>query len=145
MAWVAAVWLIEWNRLRSLITYAFLASFLCGLQDQLGLMHHLWEYRDSGPINTHTEISILIGLSAAPLFAMYFTQGLKAGSGFPAWRILSITAVAMVPETIALATGHIIYAGWWNYGCSVLAHALLWSGFAAFHTWLNANQGSKSD
>ena len=136
-AWLVAIWLIEWTRLRELLVYGLFASFLCAIQDQLGLMYHLWEYRDIGPINTHTEISILIGLSAAPLFGMYFVQGLKVGAPVPWFRMVVITGVALVPETIGLYTGHIVHGGWWNYGASVLAYVLIWLGFWGLHRWFN--------
>lgn len=100
-------------------------------------MNRLWIYQDTGLLDTHTEVSILIGLSAAPLFGMYFAQGLKIGAGIPRLRIAAITTVAMVPETIGLYTGNILYGNWWNYGCSVLAHILLWLSFYGLHRWLN--------
>lgn len=134
--WIAAIWLIEWKRLRQLLVYGLYASFLCAVQDQLGLMHHLWEYRDSGPVNAHTEISILIGLSAAPLFGIYFVQGLKPGAPAPWLRIAAITGVAMIPETVGLYTGNIIYGNWWSYGWSVFAHVILWLSFWGLHRWL---------
>lgn len=90
-----------------------------------------------GPIDTHTEISILIGVSAAPLFGVYFVQGLKVGAGVPIGRIAAITIVAMIPETIALFTGNILYGNWWNYGWSVGAHLVLWVSFYGFHRWLS--------
>lgn len=135
--WLMAIWFVEWKRLRELLVYGFYASFLCALQDQLGLMHGLWEYRDTGPLNTHTEISILIGLSAAPLFGMYFVQGLKIGENIPWLRIAAVTGVAMVPETIGLYTGHIRHGSWWNYGLSIAAHVLLWLSFWGLHRWLS--------
>lgn|GEM_PF-4331575 len=137
LTWAAAVYLIEWKRIRKLFVYGASAAFLCSVQDRFGLMYHLWEYRDTGPVDRHIEISILIGLSAAPLFGIYFVQGLRQGSQVPVWRIVGITAVALLPETIGLYTGRIVYGGWWNYGWSVLAHLLLWLGFCALHRWLD--------
>lgn len=50
----------------------------------------------------------------------------------------------MVPETIGLYTGHILHGNWWNYGCSVLAHLILWLSFYGLHTWLGpAKAGNK--
>lgn len=142
--WLVAIWFIEWRRLRELLVYAFCASFLCAVQDQLGLMHGLWEYSDTGPLNTHTEISILIGLSAAPLFGMYFVQGLKVGGGVPWLRIVAITSGAMVPETIGLYTGNIRHGSWWSYSLSVLAHAVLWLSFWGLHRWLTPFEPKRS-
>lgn len=137
LTWIVALWAIQWIRARELLVFGLYGAFLCAIQDQLGLMHHLWEYRDSGPLNTHTEISLLIGVSAAPLFGIYFTQGLKPGGRPPWWRILAITAVAMVPETIGLYIGRIFYGNWWSYGCSVVTHLLLWISFWALHRWMS--------
>jgi hypothetical protein len=137
--WLVAVLVIDWKRFRELLVYGLYGGFLCGVQDQLGLMNRLWEYKDTGPLNFHSEISILIGLSAAPLFSIYFIQGLKVGAGVPWMRIAAITTVAMVPETIGLYTGNIVYGNWWNYGCSVLAHVLLWLSFWGLHRWLTDN------
>ncbi|HWH72560.1 MAG TPA: CBO0543 family protein [Candidatus Sulfotelmatobacter sp.] len=138
--WVVAIWLIRWKRLRELLVFAFYASFLCAVQDQLGRLHGLWEYRDTGPIDTHTEISILIALSAAPLFGMHFVQELRPESGCPLRRIATVTTVAMIPETIGLFTENIIYGHWWNYGWSVAAHVVLWISFYGLHRWLTSGQ-----
>jgi len=134
-AWIAAIWVVDWRRIHELLIYGFFASLVCIVQDQLGLMHRLWQYRDTGPLDTHTEISILIGLSAAPLFGIYFAQGLRPGSRIPIGRIVGTTALAMVPETAGLFTGNITYGNWWSYGWSVVAHLLLWLGFYGLFRW----------
>lgn len=138
LTWIVAIRIIQWRRTRELLIYGFYGAYLCAVQDKVGYIYQLWDYRDTGPLDSHVEISALIAVSAAPLFGIYFAQGLKPG-GRPPWRrILIISTIAMVPETIGLYSGHIAYGPWWNWGLSVLAHLLIWFSFWALHRWLTS-------
>jgi hypothetical protein len=138
MAWIAAIYLIEWHRFKELLIYGILGGYVALLQDQVGKMLGLWQYHDSGVLSRHHLISIVISLSAAPLFAIYFVQGINPDKHAPIpWvRILTITAVAMTPEVIGLYTGHVVYGGGWNIFFSIGAYLLLWLGFRALYRWL---------
>jgi hypothetical protein len=134
--WVVSIWTIQWQRLRKLFVFGVLGGYTALLQDRLGAMSGLWEYKDSRLLGNHGAISVVISLSAAPLFAIYFAQGLKAGEPLPWRRILLITATAMVPEIFAYYTGHLAYGKWWGFGPSVAAYFVLWTIFWAIHRWL---------
>ncbi len=101
------------------------------------LLYPLWEYQDAGPFDSHAEIALLISLSAAPVFAMRFAQGLVPATPFPIFRVLKFTAIAMLPELIGLRSGHIIYHEWWNVACSVFAYGPIWFSLWAVHQWTN--------
>ena len=138
LAWIAAIWLIQWTRIRALLIYGLMGSFLALFQDHVGEMFQLWLYNDTGPVNTHDQISLLISVSAAPLLAMYFAQGLSKAERTPWRRIMLATIVAMVPELAALYLGRISYASGWNLWVSVGAHGGLWYGFWRLYQWMSA-------
>lgn len=134
--WALGFRFIDWSRIRDLVVYGLYAAFVTQVQDHLGMKLGLWEYRDTGIIADHRAISMVISLSAAPLFGMYFAQGLKPGAPVPWLRIAAITAVAMIPELVGQATGHFVSRGWWNPFVSVAAYVLLWWSFWRLHRFL---------
>lgn len=135
-AWVVAIWAIDWRRIRKLFVFGLWGHFLCDIQDNLGMMFGLWEYRDTGFFNTHVRASFVVGLSAAPLMGMFFVQGLKPGGPIPWRRMLLVTAISLVPEVTAYFTGHIRYHFWWNLGWSAAAYLPVWLSFWVLHRWL---------
>ncbi len=135
-AWVVAIWAIDWRRIRQLFVFGLWGHLLCDLQDNLGAVFGLWEYRDSGLFNTHIRASFIVGLSAAPLMGIFFAQGLKPGRPFPWGRMLLVTALSLLPEATALLTDHIRYHFWWNIGWSALAYGPVWLSFWGLHRWL---------
>jgi hypothetical protein len=134
--WILAVRFIEWRRLRSLLPYGFLGSFICMFQDRIGERFQLWVYRDQGLIHTHGEISTLISVSAAPLVAMWFIQGLQPEEAWPWKRILAFTLLGMLPELVALPLEKLIYGHGWSIAASVAAYVGLWSFFWWLHRWM---------
>lgn len=136
VTWLVAVHWLNWRRLADLLPYGLFGSVLATLHDRVVLVYHLWEYKDVGPIDTHAEIALLISLSAAPVFAMRFAQGLKRDGRLPYGRCLKFTAVSMVPEVLALGTGNILYHAWWTVWCSVLAYAPIWLSLWGLYRWL---------
>lgn len=138
LAWMVAIWLIDWKRLRELIPFGLLGSLICAANDNVSLsLGGLWTYSDTRVFNTHPRISVLIALSGAPLMGMYYIQGMRADAPYPWRRILAFSAMAMIPETVGLYLGKIEYGGWWSYPLSILAYLLMWSGFWAFRRWLD--------
>lgn len=140
VTWVAAYWLLDRQRLQALLVYGLLGAALATVQDRLVMLYRLWEYADVGLVNTHAEIALLISLSAAPVFAMRFAQGLQAGAPFPWRRTLRYTWVAMLPEIVGLYSGNILYDHWWNAGWSVIAYLPIWSSIWALSRWMTAPQ-----
>ncbi|HWI53378.1 MAG TPA: CBO0543 family protein [Symbiobacteriaceae bacterium] len=134
--WLCVDCVIDRRQLPHLLVYGLFGAVLATVQDRLVLIYHLWEYADIGPVDSHAEIALLISLSAAPLFAMRFAQGLSPGDGFPWRRIAKFTLVAMLPEVVGLITGHIRYHNWWNVGWSVLAYLPIWAGIWGLYIWL---------
>lgn len=137
LTWLSFRWMIEPQRLPSLLVYGLFGSALATVQDRLVILYQLWEYRDIGPISSHAEIALLISLSAAPIFGMRFVQGLKVGAPIPWRRIIKFTAISMLPEVASLFTGNILYHNWWNIGWSVCAYAPIWLAFWGLHRRLS--------
>ncbi|HYF91337.1 MAG TPA: hypothetical protein VD969_03720 [Symbiobacteriaceae bacterium] len=135
--WLCLDHIIDRRQLPGLLPYGLFGAALATLQDRLVLVYNLWEYADIGPADTHAEIALLISLSAAPLFAMRFAQGLQTGSELPWRRIAKFTTVSMLPELAGLVTGHIRYHQWWNVGWSVLAYVPIWVAIWWMNRWLD--------
>ena len=138
----ALTWILSWRivdrkRLPELLTYGLFGAVLASAHDRLVIFYRLWEYRDTGLADSHAEIALVISLSAAPVFAMRFAQGLTAGRSFPVLRAIKFTAFAMIPEVIGLQTGHIVYDHWWSVTWSVIAYGPIWLSIWALHRWLN--------
>lgn len=142
ITWLSAGWMIDLRRVGHLLVYGLLGATLATLQDRLVVFHQLWEYRDVGPVSGHTETALLISLSAAPLFAMRFAQGLVPGGPLPWRRVIRYTAVAMLPEVAGRLAGTIVYYNGWNLGWSVLAYLPIWSAIWALHRWLTPPGGA---
>lgn len=138
LTWLLARWILDLRLLPALLLYGLFGAMLSTLHDRLVIMYQLWEYRDVGPVSSHPEISLLISLSAAPVVAMRFAQGLVPGSPFPLLRALRFTALSMAPEVIGLQTGHIVYDHWWSLTWSVVAYGPIWLSIWAFHRWMHA-------
>jgi len=139
-AWIVSIWAIEWRRLRDLLPYGLLGHAMCSTEDYLGGRIGWWEYRDTGPFPSHVDVSTIISLSAAPLLAMYFVQGLGPGERVPWARIAGVTAFSLIPEAVGLLTGHVRHGNGWNFGISVLVYFLNWLVFLALHRWLDRAQ-----
>jgi hypothetical protein len=137
LTWVLSARLIDRRRLPALLVYGLFGSVLATLQDRLVLTYQLWEYHDTGTLGAHTEIALLISLSAAPVFAMRFAQKLQPGAPPPWLRMLRYTLVAMLPEIVGLYTDNIRYYRWWNLGWSVLAYVPIWTSIWLLHRWLS--------
>ncbi|MFZ5825107.1 MAG: CBO0543 family protein [Bacillota bacterium] len=137
LTWILSGWIVDRKRLRELLTYGLFGAVLATAHDRLVILYQLWEYRDTGLADSHAEIALLISLSAAPVFAMRFAQGLSAGRSFPVLRAVKFTAIAMIPEVIGLQTGHIVYDHWWNASWSVIAYGPIWLSIWALHRWLS--------
>jgi hypothetical protein len=136
LAWVVSMWLVDWRRLRELLVFGLWGVLLTEFQDTLGDLFRLWEYRDTGPLGSHHHVSTVIGVSAAPLMGMYFTQFLQPGKP-PPWGLMArVTAISLVPEVIALYTGNILHHKWWSMGWSAAAYVPVWLSFWALHRWL---------
>jgi hypothetical protein len=140
LTWCSAAWMLDRRRLPRLLVFAVVGGLLATVQDHMMLVYPLWEYRDTGPMNTHLEISFLISLSAAPVYAMRFAQGLQPGAAPPWRRICRYTAISMLPEWVATHSGHIAYHNWWNVAWSVLAYLPIWLVIWAVHRWMTAAQ-----
>lgn len=138
--WFCFSHIVDTKRVQELLVYGLFGSVLATVQDRLVLIYNLWEYTDIGPANTHAEIALLISVSAAPIFAMRFAQGLRSDGQIPWGRISRFTAVAMAPEIAGLVTGHIRYHNWWNVGWSVVAYGPIWYGIWVLHRWLSEPQ-----
>lgn len=136
--WFSFDHVIDRRQLPQLLVYGLFGAVLATIQDRLVLIYHLWEYADIGPVDTHAEIALLISVSAAPLFAMRFAQGIKPGAGCPWCRIAKFTLVSMLPEFLGLITGHIRYHNWWNVGWSILAYVPIWCGIWGLYIWLTS-------
>lgn len=137
ITWLSARWLVDLRQAGRLLVYGLLGATLATVQDRLVVFHRLWEYRDIGPVGGHAETALLISLSAAPLFAMRFAQGLIPGAPLPWKRMMRYTAIAMLPEVAGAAAGHIVYHNGWNLGWSVAAYVPIWSAIWALHRWLS--------
>jgi hypothetical protein len=140
--WLCFDRVVDRTRLPDLLVYGLFGAVLATVQDRLVLLYHLWEYVDFGPVDTHAKIALLISLSAAPIFAMRFAQGLSPDPAVPWLRIAKFTLVAMLPEVLGLVTGHIRYHLWWNVGWSVLAYTPIWLGIWGLYRWLTASDRS---
>lgn len=138
LTWIACRWFVDRRRLPEHLVYGLTGATLATVQDRLVLMYRLWEYRDVGPLDSHAEIALLISLSAAPIFALRFAQGLEPGAPLPWRRVLKFTAVSMLPEIVALYSGNIRYDHWWNAGWSVAAYIPIWTAIWALHRWMTA-------
>ncbi len=136
LTWLAAIWVIDWKRWRELLIYGLWGALVAQVENELGESLGLWEYRDVGPIRSHDAISLLIALSAAPLFAMAFAQALKPGRPFPWLRSAFTTALAMLPEIVALYTRNIVHRGWWSTPVSVIAYLPTWFTIWLLHRWM---------
>lgn len=136
VTWFAAIWVIDWKRIRELLVYGLWGAMIAELENEIGGSLGLWQYRDVGPFRSHHAISLVIALSAAPLFAMAFAQDLKPGRPFPWLRGAFITAVAMMPEILALFTGNMTHRGWWSIPLSVFAYVPTWFSIWWIHRWL---------
>lgn len=140
VVWVASYWVIDWRRARTLLPYAVFGMLVALAEDQLGYSRGWWAYRDSGPFASHSAISALIAVSAAPLFAMAFAQKLRPGGGPPWLRVTVYTAVSMLPELWADKTGHIAYRSGWGVWWSVFAYLPTWLGVWALHRWITSRR-----
>ena len=140
LTWIVAPWVIERARLPGLLLYGLHGAVLATVQDRFVMFYHLWEYADVGPLDSHAEIALLISLSAAPLFAMRFVQGLSGSEGPPWRRMFKFTLVSMLPEVVGLLSDHIRYHNWWNVGWSVLAYAPIWLSLWALHRWMTRSR-----
>lgn len=136
---------LDIRRLADLAVYGLLASVLATIHDRWVLLYHLWEYRDTGLVDNHTEIAMLISLSAAPVFAMRFVQGMTPAGGVPWRRMVKFTAISMLPELVGLYSGHIVYHQWWTASYSVLAYFPIWLTLWAFSRWWNGSVAGKTD
>ncbi len=128
---------VDRHRLSGLLVYGAFASLLATVQDSFVLWYPLWEYRDTGPLNTHPEIAMLISLTAAPVLAMRFAHGLTRAGGVPWARIAKFTSFAMLPEVAGLFLQRIVYHQWWNVGFSILAYFPIWLSLWGLHVWLH--------
>ncbi|MFZ5817352.1 MAG: CBO0543 family protein [Bacillota bacterium] len=137
LTWLVARWIVDRARLSALLVYGLFGAVLATLQDRLVILYQLWEYRDTGLADSHHEIALLISLSAAPVFAMRFAQGLRAAAPFPILRAVRYTAFSMLPEVVGLQTGHIAYHNGWNLIWSVVAYGPIWLSIWALHRWLS--------
>lgn len=142
LTWILSLWIIDWKRLPELLTYGLFGAVLATAHDRLVLFYQLWQYQDSGLADSHAEIALLISLSAAPIFAMRFAQGLTPGRSFPLLRGIKFTTISMIPEVIGLQTGHIVYDYWWNVTWSVIAYFPIWYSIWRFHRWLSPSAAS---
>lgn len=137
LTWLCFGWMIDRRRLPSLLVYGLFGAVLATVQDRLVMLYQLWEYRDIGPVAAHPQIALLISLSAAPIFGMRFAQGLPPRTAEVPWRrIFKYMLIAMVPELIALYSGHILYHNWWNVGFSFAAYIPIWISFWGLRQWL---------
>lgn len=143
-AWVAAIWLIDWKRMPELLVYGLWGAILSDVEDHIGFRLGLWEYRDTGPLGTHYDITILIiNTSAAFLVATYFAQGLRPRAPIPWLRIAGFTAFSLIPEVTAIQTGHMSSGHWWNSWVSVLAYIPTWVSIWWLHRWLTRQERQK--
>ena len=136
LTWVSTAWMLDRRHFPGLLLYGLVGSALASVQDRLMLVYPLWEYKDTGLVSSHLAISFVISLSAAPIFAMRFAQGLRAGAGIPLRRLLRYTVVSMLPELVALRSGHIYYHNWWNIVWSFLAYLPIWTVIWLVHRWV---------
>jgi hypothetical protein len=132
--------MLNLSQLPGLLLYGLAGAALASIQDRLMLIYPLWEYRDTGLIDSHLEISFLISMSAAPIFAMRFAQGLKPGGRLPWGRVTRYTVVSMLPELVAVRSGHIHYHNWWNIGWSCLAYLPIWTVIWLIHRWVTLSR-----
>ncbi|HEY3364850.1 MAG TPA: CBO0543 family protein [Symbiobacteriaceae bacterium] len=139
LVWLVSFRLIDWRRLRELLIYGFLGSLVSIVENELGLRFGLWEYRDTAPLNDHRLISLVICLSAAPLFAMAFAQALSTGARPPWLRIAVTTGVAMLPEIIGLYTGNLVYGIRWGLIVSTMAYLPTWLAVWGVHRWYHSH------
>jgi alkylated DNA nucleotide flippase Atl1 len=123
------------RRLPGLVRYGLFGGVLATIQDRLVMLYRLWEYQDVGRIDTHAEIALLISLSAAPVAAMRFAQGLHPGAPMPWWRVARYTAVAMLPEIVGLYAGKIRYDHGWTVWWSLIAYLPIWLSLWGLHRW----------
>lgn len=137
ICWLSMPWMIDLRELPRLLPYGLLGSVLATVHDRMVISYKLWEYRDNGWIDHHTEIALLISFSAAPIFGMRFAERLEHGAPFPWGRTLRYTLIAMIPEVVALLTGRIVYHGWWNVTWSIIAYYPIWAAFWGLHRWLH--------
>lgn len=137
LTWLSVGWMIRPDRRRQLLVYGLFGAVLATVQDRLVMIYQLWEYRDVGLVGSHAEIALLISLSAAPIFAMRYAQGLQPGCAMPWSRVARYTAVAMLPEVVGIRTGHVVYHNWWNIGWSVAAYVPIWGSIWLLHRWLH--------
>jgi hypothetical protein len=118
------------------LTYGLVGALIANVENEIGHRLNLWEYRDVGLLPDHHAVALVISLSAAPIFAMYFAQSLRSGEPLPWVRIARITAVAMLPEVVGLVTGNMVYHRWWSIAASVLAYLPTWVGIWRLHRYL---------
>jgi len=144
LTWATVAWIVDRRRASELLVYGLLGSVLATVQDRLVLLYHLWEYVDTGLVNTHVEISLVISLSAAPVFAARFAQGLAPGSPVPWKRICKFTAFSMLPEIAGIFSGNILYHNGWNVGFSVLAYIPIWTAVWGLHHWMTLSRPAVS-
>lgn len=137
LTWFAARWIIDLRRLPHLYVYGLFGAVLATAHDRVVMFYKLWQYRDTGPIDSHPEIALLISLSAAPVGAMRFAQGLMVNAAFPWLRAVKFTGFSMLPEVIGLQTGHILYNHWWNVAWSIIAYVPIWLSIWGLHRWLS--------
>ncbi|MGE5674800.1 MAG: CBO0543 family protein [Mycobacterium leprae] len=136
--WIVSIWLIDWRRLRELLIYGLWGIAVSSVEGHLGYGLGLFQYQDTGWLSGHYDVSTLvINLSAVPLFAIYFAQGLRPRAPVPWLRIAAFTAVSLVPEIVALRLGHMVYGRRWNLLHSVIAYIPTWVSIWALHRWLN--------
>lgn len=139
LAWLAAIWLIDWRRWRELLVYGAVGGYTGLFQDHVGELLGLWRYHDVAPFDAHDKISLLIGASAAPLFAMFFVQRLKPGARPPWGWVGIVCAVSMVPELLGAQIGKISYGNGWSLGASIVAHVLVWLWFWVLYRLLSGS------
>lgn len=145
LTWFLAGSIIDRSRIGELLVYGLFGAVLATAHDRLVISYQLWEYRDAGLVDSHPEIALLISLSAAPVFAMRFAQGLVPGRRFPWPRAVKFTAVSMIPEVAGLQTGHILYDHGWNLAWSVIAYGPIWLSIWGLHRWLTLPDGPAGD
>lgn len=136
---------LDRQRLSKLSVYGLLASVLATVHDRGVLVYRLWEYRDIGPVDGHAEIALIISLTAAPVFAIRFVQGLTPTNPVPWRRMAKFTAFCMLPELVGLYSGHMVYHQWWTAAHSVVAYFPIWLSLWAFHRWLNRPSVAQTD
>lgn len=143
VGWIASVWLFDWKRFPQLFVYGLWGIVICHLEDQVGYRFGLWAYRDSGPFPTHHDISAIVFTLSAPfLMSIYFTQGLRPRAPIPWGRIAAFTAVSMIPEVIAVRTGHMVHGRWWGWSASVLAYIPTWLSIWWLHRWIGRHHAA---